>query len=71
MFETLWNEAAPCHQTKCAKAKVDKCFVDGEEAKLFATSASYVNIVLKERMVEGGVKGGINGSVPDRGEVHI
>ena len=45
--------------------------MDGEEAELLATSASYANIIFKENRVEGGVKGEVNGSVPDRGEVGI
>ena len=48
-----------------------KGFVDGEEAKLLAPRASYINIFLKEGRVECGVEGGINGSGPDGGEVGV
>ena len=48
-----------------------KGFVDGEEAKLLAPRASYINIFLKEGRVEGGVEGGINSSGPDGGEVGV
>ena len=45
--------------------------MDGEEAELLATSASYIGILLKEVTVEFGVESGVDSFVLDGSEIGI